>query len=88
MLERLGIDEAETLENGGTQLLAQPFAMPPHVAAAALPFEGNVRPDMLLPVVVHPRQLVGAAFTSPHTGGARGRSNPVIARVLHGRGGP
>ena len=88
MLERLGIDEAEELENYTPQLLAQPPAMPPHAAAAALPFEGNLRPDRLLPVVVQPQLIHSATYTSPHTGAARGRSNPVVARMLRGRGGP
>ena len=89
MLERLGIEETEEQENsGGDQLLAQPLAQPPRAVAAALPFEGNLRPAALLPVVVQPRQLMGAAFTSPYTGGARGRANPVVARVWSSRGGP
>ena len=88
MLERLGIDETEEEENHGPQLLAQPLAMPPHAAAAALPFEGNVQPDRLLPVVVQSQLILSATYTSPHTGAARGRSNPVVARMLRGRGGP
>ena len=60
MLERLGIDETEAQENHGPQLLAQPPAMLPHAAAAALPFEGNLQPDRLLPVVVQPRLIHGA----------------------------
>ena len=88
MLERLGIDETEMQENHGPQPLAQPIAMPPRAVAAALPFEGNLRPGMLLPLVVHPQQLLGAAFTSPHTGAACSRSKPVIAHALRGSGGP
>ena len=90
MLEQLGIDTTETDENHGTVCLAaQPLAQLPCVATSALPFcAGNVRSDALLPVVVQPRMVPGAAYTAPHAGAARGRSNPVVTRVLRGRGQP
>ena len=89
ILERLGIDKTETQENSGDpQLRLQPLAQPLRAVALALPLEGNLRPNALLPVVVQPQQLLGTAYTSPYTGAARGRSNPIIARMLGGRGGP
>ena len=87
MLERLGIDETEELENYTPQLLAQPPAMPPHAVAEALPFEGNLRPDRLLPVVVQPQLIHSATYTSHHTGAARGRCNPLSGSLLRGRSG-
>ena len=67
MLERLGIDQTNDQENSaGQQLLAQPLALPPCATAAALPLEGNIRPDVLLPGVVQPRLIAGATYSAPH----------------------
>ena len=69
ILDRLGIDQTNEQENSlGSQLLAQPPPLQPRAAAAALPFEGNLRPAALLPVIVQPRLVSGATFTAPLSG--------------------
>ena len=67
ILERLGIDATNHREtSAGQQQLAQPQALQPCATVNALPLEGNVRPDALLPVVVHTRLIAGATYTAPH----------------------
>ena len=84
----LNMDLAEFQENtGGPQLLAQTAARLPCAAATALPLQGNLRPEALLPVIVQPQLIPGAAYTPPNTGAARGRCNPLSGRLLRGRSG-
>ena len=72
ILDRLGVPQTNTQENStGQQLLARPAVQPPCAAALALPFEGNLNPAALIPVVVQPRLLNAAAYTSPQTGNGR-----------------
>ena len=86
--KQLGVALTELQENsGGPQLLAHAAPQPPHAAAPALPLQGNLRPDALLPVVVQPRLIPGAVYTPPYVGAAHGRSNPVQESFLRGRGG-
>ena len=83
MLGRLGVPQTNDHENSnGAQLLAEP-----PTTALALPFEGNLNPGALIPVVVQPRLLSGAAYTAPHTGAERNIPNPVPAGLMRGRGG-
>ena len=68
MLGRLGVPQTNDHENSrGSQLLAELAAQPSPATALALPFEGNLNPGALIPVVVQPRLLSGAAYTAPHT---------------------
>ena len=68
IFDRLGIDQTNDEENStGQQLFAQPATQLPRVAALALTFQGNLRPDALMPVVVQPRQP-----TSPRMQGTDG----------------
>ena len=61
MLGRLGVPQTNDHENSnGAQLLAEPAAQPPPTTALALPFQGNLNPGALMPVVVQPRLLSGA----------------------------
>jgi hypothetical protein len=88
ILDRLGIDETIEQENStGQQLLARQAVQPPCAAAFALPFYGNLNPAALIPVVVQPRLLNAAAYTSPQTGNGRVLANPVAEGLLRGRGG-
>ena len=88
ILERLGINETETQENSaGPQLLVQPLAQPPRAVTAALPLEGNLNLNALMPVIVQPRLMSSAAYTAPHTGAGRDITNPVPAERLLGGGG-
>jgi len=88
ILDRLGIDRTIEQENfTGQQVLARPVVQPPCAAALALPFEGNFNPAALIPVVVQPRLLNAAAYTSPQTGNGRVLANPVASGLLRGRGG-
>jgi len=85
---RLGVPQTKDQENStGSQLLAAPAAQPPPTTALALPFQGNLNPGALMPVVVQPRLLSGAAYTAPHTGAERNILNPVPAGLMRGRGG-
>ena len=62
ILDRLGIDQTNDDENStGQQLYAQPATQLPRAAALALTFQGNLRPDALMPVVVQPRLINSAA---------------------------
>ena len=86
MLDRLGVPQTNEQENSaGCQLLAEPAAQPASAAALALPFQGNLRPNALIPVVVQPRLINAAAYTAPHAGNGRGLSNPGPAELLRGR---
>ena len=88
MLGRLGVPQTNDHENSnGSQLLAEPAAQLPPATALALPFEGNLNTGALMPVVVQPRLLSGAAYTAPHTGAERNIPNPVPAGLMRGRGG-
>lgn len=89
MIDPLGTNENDSKENSSIpELTQQADSVVAHVVA--LPFDGNLRLDALLPGVVQPRVqfIPGAAYTAPHANGARGRSNPVTARFLRGRSGP
>lgn len=90
-IDTLGIDRPIDQENSsGPQMVAQPWrTQPPSAAERALPLEGNLRYDALLPVVVpaHPLRMTAAIYTPPLPQGARGRSNPLTARMLRGRSG-
>ena len=88
MLGRLGVPQTNDHENSrDSQLLAELAAQPSPATALALPFEGNLNPGALIPVVVQPRLLSGAAYTAPHTGAERNIPNPVPAGLMRGRGG-
>jgi hypothetical protein len=88
MLGRLGVPQTNDQENStGSQLVAEPAAQPPPATALALPFEGNLNPGALIPVVVQPRLLSGAGYTAPHTGAERNIPNPVAAGLMRGRRG-
>ena len=88
MLGRLGVPQTNDHENSrGSQLLAELAAQPSSATALALTFEGNLNPGALIPVVVQPRLLSGAAYTAPHTGAERNIPNPVPAGLMRGRGG-
>ena len=88
MLERLGIDQTNDQENSaGQQLLAQPLPLPPCATAAALPLEGNVRPDALVPGVVQPRLIAGATYAAPHAEAGRHLAKPLHIELLRDRGG-
>ena len=88
--DAIGIDQSD--ENaGGAQLLAETVTDQPHAAVPAglaLPFVGHLRPEALLPVVVQPQLVSGAAYTPPFSGAAHGLPNPLAGRILCGRGGP
>ena len=85
MLGRLGVPQTNDHENSrGSQLLAEPAAQLPPATALALPFEGNLNTGALMPVVVQPRLLSGAAYTAPHTGAERNFPNPVPVRCPQG----
>jgi hypothetical protein len=87
ILDRLGIDQTIEQENLlGPQLLSQPVVQPPPAVATALPLEGNLNPNALVPVIVQPRLLSAAIYSAPHTGNGRHISNPVAAGLLRGRG--
>ena len=88
MLGRLGVPQTNGHENSnGAQLLAEPAAHPPPATALALPFQGNLNPGALMPVVVQPRLLSGAADRAPHTGAERNSANPLPAGLTLGCGG-
>ena len=88
IFDRLGIDQTNDDENStGQQLYAQPATQLPRAAALALTFQGSLRPDALMPVVVQPRLINSAAYTAPHAGDARVLANPVREELLRGRGG-
>ena len=88
MLGRLGVPQTNEHENSrGSQLLAELAAQPSPATALALPFEGNLNPGALIPVVVQPRLLSGAAYTAPHTGAERNSANPLPAGLTLGCGG-
>ena len=64
--DRLGIDQDETEESADApQLVVQPIAQPTLSVVTALPFNGNLRADALLPVVVQPRLISEEAYTAP-----------------------
>ena len=88
MLGQLGVAQTNDHENSnGSQLLAEPTAQPPPATALTLPFQGNLKPGTLMPVVVQPRLLSGVAYTAPHTGAERNLLNPVPAGLMRSRGG-
>ena len=89
ILERLGMDATNEQENSaGRQQLAQPRELQPCATVNALPLEGNLRPDALLPVVVHTRLIAGATCMTPHVERGRDLANHMHAQLLNGRGGP
>ena len=52
MLGRLGVPQTNDHENSrGSQLLAELAAQPSPATALALPFQGNLNPGALIPVV-------------------------------------
>ena len=66
IFDRLGIEQSNEDENSGDpQLLAQPVDQQPRLAAPALPFAGNLRPEALLPIIMQPRLIPVAATTAP-----------------------
>jgi hypothetical protein len=85
----LGIGLAERQENGGQQLrLAHSEPQPTRALALSL-LGSNLRPEALLPVVVAAVPLpvaACAAYTPPHTQPVHGRSQPLAAHMLRGRG--
>ena len=83
---RLGSNLTESQENSPG--LAQMAAQPPYTVASALPLLGNLRPEVLLPVVVQPQLMTSTAYTAPHAGAARSRAIPIPGLVLRGREGP
>ena len=77
MLYQLGVPQTNEQENlMGSQLVAEPAVQPasPSVAAFALPFQGNLRPDALVPVVVQPQLITSSVprSTLPRTSGTGG----------------
>ena len=88
MLGRHGVPQTNHHKNSiGSQLLAEPAAQPPPATALALPFQGNLNPGALIPVVVQPRLLSGAAYTAPYTGAERNLPSPLPAGLMRDRGG-
>ena len=82
----LGIDQNEIPENSMDPLLsAQTIAEQSRAVARALPLLGNLRPDVLLPVVVQPQLVPGTAYTPPYHGAEPGSSDPVLGSFLRGR---
>ena len=86
VIDRLGIDQTNDQDNSaGPQLLAQPAVQPPQQVALAVPSEGNLNPNALMPVVVQPRLMSSAAYTAPYTGAGRVIANAVPAERLLSR---
>jgi len=86
VLARLDVPETTGQENYfDPQLPVQPVVQPPR--AVALPFEGNLKPHALMPVVVQLRLLNAAAYSAPHAGDERVIPNSVHPQLLRGRGG-
>ena len=86
MLDRLGVPQTDEQEDStGSQLISEPAVQPGSAAAFALPFQGNLRPDALIPVVVQPQLISAAEYTAPHAGIGRDLWNPVRAELLRGR---
>ena len=63
--DQLGIDLAENLENSEAfQLHVQPLEQSRCAVVTALALTGNLRPEVLLPVIVQPRLMPSTAYTA------------------------
>ena len=87
--DQLGIDLTENVENFRVvEVPAQPLEQSHRAVVPALPLQGHLRPEVLLPVVVQPQLMPSTAYTAPNAGAARSRAIPIPGLILRGHEGP